>query len=284
MLMVGNKLKLLARGYKGPYTSVSFSIGSNLGSSVALSLHKNPEFAVCVLSRDAEAAKAKRLSSQGIEVVTANNWKPHEYSLALRGAWEIFINIDSDNPEENWKAGKTPTEFHMGKLIVDTAVRAGVKHIQKKIETGTIVNTGWLLENAFDPNVPWLAAADDYEDMVHGVLLNPEEYNGRSIDGVSESMGFAELTATFQKVTGKKAHFVPVNGSSLNSGSAAKTKEVNGLFDLTHALQGNFFNGQPTEHETSRILKQRADKAVDGPETLVGVADSSASMQCRRAI
>lgn len=100
---------------------------------------------------------------------------------------------------------------------------------QQKIETGTIVNAGWFLEDAFDPkyvesfggfakrvddegyltwktprmgnepeSVPWLAAADDYGDLVHGVLLDPEEYNGRFIDGVSESMGFAELTSTFQ--------------------------------------------------------------------------------------
>lgn len=101
---------------------------------------------------------------------------------------------------------------------------------QKSIRTGTVVNAGWFLEDAFDPkyvesfggfakrvddegyltwktprmgndpeSVPWLAAADDYGDLVHGVLLDPEEYNGRFIDGVSESMGFAQLTSAFQK-------------------------------------------------------------------------------------
>lgn len=96
---------------------------------MALSLHKNPEFAVRVVSRDAGAAKAKDLSSKGIKVVTANNWKAHELALAMHGAWAIFINIDSDNPEENWKAGKRPTEFDMGKIIVDAAVTAGVRHV-----------------------------------------------------------------------------------------------------------------------------------------------------------
>lgn len=64
-----------------------------------------------------------------------------------------------------------------------------------------------------------------------------------------------------------------VEGGSLSAGSATKKQEVNGLFDLMHALQGNFFNGRPTEHETSRKLKQRVGKAVKGPETLMSAAE-----------
>lgn len=41
-----------------------------------------------------------------------------------------------------------------------------------------------------------------------------------------------------------------------------KTKEVNGLFDLMHAINGNFFNGIPTIHEDARTLKSEAAKAT----------------------
>lgn len=33
------------------------------------------------------------------------------------------------------------------------------------------------------------------------------------------------------------------------------------MYDLMHALQGNFFNGVPTNHEDARILKAEVAKA-----------------------
>ncbi|KAF9891229.1 hypothetical protein FE257_004793 [Aspergillus nanangensis] len=308
----------------------------NLGSSVAISLHKNPSFQVRVLSRDANGPKAKRLSDLGITVMTANNWNPASLQRAFEGCWGVFINIDSDNPDEQWKAGKTPTELDMGQIALDCAVKAGVKHIvhaslphaskltngavplisfddkarvsqymmglagAKKLETATVVNAGWFLENAFDPkyvqsfggfakqvdaegfltwktppmgnepeSVPWLAVADDYGDIVHGVFLEPERWDGKYVDAVSESQGFADLTATFQEVTGKKARFVPVLKGNLSAGNATKTKEVNGLFDLMHALDGCFFEGRATDHEASIVLKQRACEATRRSERLL---------------
>ncbi|KAJ5630180.1 hypothetical protein N7528_003837 [Penicillium herquei] len=310
----------------------------NLGRSVAISLHKNDRFKVSVITRDAQSHKAKALSSLGINVVTANNWDGDALIQAMSDSWGLFINIDSDNPDENWKSGKKPTEFDMGRNIIDSAIKAGVAHLVhaslpfaseltkgelpmvsfndkarvsrymmeaadlKKIETATIVNAGWFLENSFDPkyvqsfggfatsvddegfftwktppmgnvpeSVPWLAVADDYGDMVHGVFLEPERWNCQYIDGVSESVGFAELTSKFQKVTGKKARFVPIGMGNLTAGNATKTKEVNRLFDLMHALHGSFFNGKPTEHGNSRILKQKACDATNRQEDLMSV-------------
>lgn len=42
---------------------------------------------------------------------------------------------------------------------------------------------------------------------------------------------------------------------------ANKTKEINGLFDVMHALDGNFFNGEPTDPEPARQLKRNASQA-----------------------
>lgn len=112
--------------------------------------------------------------------------------------------------------------------------------MEKKIETATIVNAGWFLENAFDPkyvasfggfavsrddegfltwktppmgndpeSVPWLSATDDYGDIVHGVFLEPERWDGSFIDAVSESMGFGELTALFQDGESSALDFPP---------------------------------------------------------------------------
>lgn len=273
---------------------------------------------------------------------TVNNWDETALRSALDGCWGLFVNVDSDNPEENWKAGKTPTEFDMIKGILDAAAAAGVHHVVQaslpyaskltggkvpivsfddkargaeyllelasvnggnKFETGTILNAAWFLENAFDPkyvaafggfakrvdsegfltwktpamgnnpeSVPWLAVADDYGDMVHGVFLDPQRWNGQYLDGVSESAGFADLTSAFQKVTGKKARFIALERGKLDAGgSETKTKEVNGLFDLMQALGGNFFQGRPTEHEPARVLKEAACTATGRRETLMGI-------------
>ncbi|KAF5485080.1 NmrA-like family domain-containing protein [Colletotrichum siamense] len=161
-----------------------------------------------------------------------------------------------------------------------------------KFETAAIVSAAWFLENAFDPkytaafggfamikdaegyltwetpamgnnpeSVPWLAVADDYGDFVHGVFLDPQRWNGCYIHGVSDSSSFAEMTAKFEEVTGKPARYKEVKTGGLSAADEFKTKEVNGLFDLMQAIEGNFFNGMPTDHENARILKKAAAEA-----------------------
>jgi uncharacterized protein YbjT (DUF2867 family) len=73
----------------------------NLGSSVARSLHDNPDFHVRVLSRDPTAAKAQVLSKDGIEVVKCDNWEADDLQRAFTGCWGVFINIDSDAPVQS---------------------------------------------------------------------------------------------------------------------------------------------------------------------------------------
>ncbi|KAJ4252743.1 hypothetical protein NW762_010649 [Fusarium torreyae] len=110
-------------------------------------------------------------------------------------------------------------------------------------------------------SVPWLAVAEDYGDFVHGVFLDPERWDKRYVHGVSESASFAELTAKFQDVTGKPARHVEIPLGGLTAMIPSKTREVNGLFDLMQAIQGNFFNGEPTQHQDARDLKEAASRA-----------------------
>ncbi|KAJ0305314.1 hypothetical protein Brms1b_010910 [Colletotrichum noveboracense] len=69
------------------------------------------------------------------------------------------------------------------------------------------------------------------------------------------------MTAKFEEVTGKPARYKEVKTGGLRAADEFKTKEVNGLFDLMHAIKGNFFNGVPTEHEDARLLKKAAAEA-----------------------
>ena len=47
--------------------------------------------------------------------------------------------------------------------------------------------------------VPWISVADDYGDMVHGVFLNPEKWNGRALQGVSDIASFEALVGEFER-------------------------------------------------------------------------------------
>ncbi|KAL3293543.1 NmrA-like family protein, partial [Colletotrichum asianum] len=276
-------------------------------SSVARSLHDNPQFRVRVISRDPSSAKAKKLVDSGIDVVQVDCWETDQLVEAFKGCWGVFININSEAP--NFKQRIGPSELQMGKGIVDAAVKAGVKHAVHAslpaaseltkgevpvlaFDDGGNVSAAWFLENAFDPkytaafggfamikdaegyltwetpamgnnpeSVPWLAVADDYGDFVHGVFLDSQRWNGCYIHGVSDSSSFAEMTAKFEEVTGKPARYKKVKSGGLSAADEFKTKEVNGLFDLMHAIKGNFFNRVPTEHEDARLLKKAAVEA-----------------------
>ncbi|KAH6697310.1 hypothetical protein F5X68DRAFT_226696 [Plectosphaerella plurivora] len=55
--------------------------------------------------------------------------------------------------------------------------------------------------------VPFIAIEADFGDLVHGVLLAPEKYAGRLVQGFSQSRSLEQVIPDYERVTGKKAHF-----------------------------------------------------------------------------
>lgn len=47
--------------------------------------------------------------------------------------------------------------------------------------------------------IPFISIIDDYGDLVHGVFLAPEMFNGRLVQGISASATAEQLTSEFQK-------------------------------------------------------------------------------------
>jgi hypothetical protein len=47
--------------------------------------------------------------------------------------------------------------------------------------------------------VPFIAIAEDYGDIVHGILLEPEKWDGKLVQGVSDVESFDQVTAAFEK-------------------------------------------------------------------------------------
>ncbi|CAG8888208.1 unnamed protein product [Penicillium egyptiacum] len=103
-----------------------FGATGNQGGSVARSLLKNPAFHVRGITRNPGSDASKALISQGAEMVQANGLSPDEMKAAFRGSWGVFLNINSD--DKAFTNPESPSEFDMGKIIVDAAAFAGVQH------------------------------------------------------------------------------------------------------------------------------------------------------------
>ncbi|KAJ5986946.1 hypothetical protein N7451_011311 [Penicillium sp. IBT 35674x] len=103
-----------------------FGATGNQGGSVAKSLLKNPAFRVRGITRNPASDASKALGSQGAEMVKANGLDPEEMRAAFRGSWAVFLNINSD--DKAFANPESPTEFDMGKIIVDAAASQGVQH------------------------------------------------------------------------------------------------------------------------------------------------------------
>ncbi|KAJ4252756.1 hypothetical protein NW762_010662 [Fusarium torreyae] len=151
-----------------------------LGRSVALSLHDDPNFLVKVTTRDSTSDKARQIESVGIEVIKADSWRINELTDAFQGAWGVFLNTNSEDPD--FVEGKRLEESKMGKTVIDAARRQGVSnlvfaglpeaakitndgvHITSFVQKNEIsrygqaagfkafvnVNVGWKMENFWD--------------------------------------------------------------------------------------------------------------------------------------
>jgi hypothetical protein len=53
----------------------------------------------------------------------------------------------------------------------------------------------WGSEN----QVPFLSVVEDFGDIVHGIFLDPEKWNGRVVQGVSCIRSFEKLVTDFEK-------------------------------------------------------------------------------------
>ena len=95
------------------------------GGSVAHSLRDNPDFRIRLTTRDPAGPKARRRADEGFELVKANSWDASELDAAFQGAFGVFLNTDSDDP--NFKNEVGPPESAMGKIVIDAAIRQGVK-------------------------------------------------------------------------------------------------------------------------------------------------------------
>ncbi|KFY64058.1 hypothetical protein V496_03491 [Pseudogymnoascus sp. VKM F-4515 (FW-2607)] len=110
-------------------------------------------------------------------------------------------------------------------------------------------------------DVPFLAVADDFGDIVHGIFLEPEKWDGRVAQGVSQIGTFDEAVKAFEKATGKTSRFEAIeNWKDLNVYGIPSLENVKLMFAFTQVSGGRYF-GDETEVETSIALKKKGAAA-----------------------
>ncbi|KAH8113593.1 NmrA-domain-containing protein [Phellopilus nigrolimitatus] len=104
-----------------PLIVVTAATGAQ-GSSVVDYLLKDGSFRVRAVTRNTDSEKARALVARGAEVVSANYNDPEAVRKAFEGAYGVFGNTTY------WEAMNANTETEHGKMLVDAAKAAGVKH------------------------------------------------------------------------------------------------------------------------------------------------------------
>ncbi|PFH58066.1 hypothetical protein XA68_14219 [Ophiocordyceps unilateralis] len=172
-------------------------------------------------------------------------------------------------------------------------------------KTLTPINAAWYLENFLDkqaapifggfpyfpdddgyltfrvPNwggsneVPFVSIGDDYGDIVHGIFLDPERYDGRVIHGASFMIPFDQLVAAFEAATGKKARFEPLlpNWEAFDTKGIPELNDVKLMFAFTQTTDGLYFGPEPSETDTAVELKKATSKALSRPEEMVSARE-----------
>ena len=116
------------------------------GSAVVRSLLKDQvsHFQVRAITRDPDSEKSQALRKLGVEVVKGNGWNKDDMQRAFSGSWGAFVNTNSDDPVSHsivivakpilirvkvFQQNNAPTEFDLGRTIIDGIVAAGVKNL-----------------------------------------------------------------------------------------------------------------------------------------------------------
>ncbi|KNG88354.1 NmrA-like family protein [Aspergillus nomiae NRRL 13137] len=297
----------------------------NQASAVARALlaDKTSQFKVRAISRHPDSASSKTLSALGVQVVKADGWNLEELTRAFADTWAAFVNTNSDDPLFLQK-GDGPTEFDLGKNIIDSLVAANVQHLvyssfassveqtKGKLfikpmemkyqalkyarETGHFATTcgiyaAWYYEQFLDkatadvfggfPTTPdeegyitfraplwgddehpsFVSITHDFGDIVHGILLEPEQWDGKSVPAASDVMTFEQLTQTLQNATGRKSRYIPLPSWEDFGRGIPELDDHKLLFAFTQATGGRYFGDVPTETKTALRLKRRAAEA-----------------------
>jgi hypothetical protein len=220
---------------------------------------------------------------------------------AAEAGVEVFIYSGMASAKES-SAGKVPVEaFDQKHAIGEYAKKTGA------FKSVTVVSAGWYFENFLVPDmapifggfpfvpsedgtlvfraplwggkedIPFIAIGDDYGDIVHGIFLEPEKWNGKFVQGVSDISSLDDATKTFEKceysyigrikapltniAVGKKSRFEVIpKWQDLEVYGIRALETVKHMFGFCQESGGRYY-GVETEAGTAAELKKTAAEA-----------------------
>ncbi|KAL5113689.1 hypothetical protein ACEQ8H_008442 [Pleosporales sp. CAS-2024a] len=268
------------------------------GSSVLRSLSANASkaFALRGITRDPASRAAQALSALDVEVVKADGWDKKSMVIAFQGSWGAFVNTNSEDPAGVqvlvYSGLSSAKEITRGK-VANRAFDA-ISEYAKSIGTFQsviITSPGWYFENFLNQDsakafgefpyfpqedgtllyrvpkwggkerVPFVAIADDFGDIVHGVFLEPETWNRKFIQGVSDIRSFAAAVQSFERVTRIQARFEEIpRWQDFETCGIGALETVKLTFGVCQESGGLYYGAEP-EIETAAGLKRAVAKA-----------------------
>ncbi|KAI1919066.1 hypothetical protein LOZ12_002023 [Ophidiomyces ophidiicola] len=116
-------------------------------------------------------------------------------------------------------------------------------------------------------DVPFISMSDDFGDIVHGMFLDPMQWDGCIVHGCSDICSFDDVVATFEKVTGRKSRFQPLpSWEAFNTHGVAELEDTKLMFGFTQLTGGRYFGPEPSENETAARLKRTTAIALGRPK------------------
>ncbi|KAF2258880.1 NAD(P)-binding protein [Lojkania enalia] len=110
-------------------------------------------------------------------------------------------------------------------------------------------------------DVPFINIGRDFGDIVHGVLLEPDRWAGKLVQGVSDIQSLADMVGMFEKATGKIAMFEEIpNWRDLEVYGIRALETVKLIFGFVQEAGGKYY-GVETEARTAAELKRKAAEA-----------------------
>ncbi|PHH73176.1 hypothetical protein CDD80_3992 [Ophiocordyceps camponoti-rufipedis] len=214
---------------------------------------------------------------------------------AVAAGVEHFV-FSSGPPCVEMTDGKVNMKAMESKYKIETYARQ-----LGRFKTLTAINAAWYLENFLDDQaapifggfpffpdddgyltmraphwggsneVPFVSMGDDYGDIVQGIFLEPERYDGRVIHGASFMVPFEKLVAAFEEATGKKARYEPLlpDWEAFDTKGIPELDDVKLMFAFTQTTGGLYFDKVPSETATATELKRISGKATSRSEELV---------------
>lgn len=111
--------------------------------------------------------------------------------------------------------------------------------------------------------VPFISVASDFGDIVHGVLVvGPEKYHGKLVQGMSDSRTLTEVVADFTHVTGRDAKYEVMQGGpeEIETYGMSALVTVQDMFRFCKEAGGKYF-GVENDVTTPQVLKKAAAMA-----------------------